>query len=496
MIYNEKEAMAIAGVLGGRNSGVSDQTKNIFIESANFDSVSIRKTAKRHGLNTQASFRFERGVDPTITHFALKRAALLIRALAGGEISSEISDYYPHPVSPHRIDFRISYHNKIIGKAIPKKEILAILEGLDIKVTDDQGDVLKLEVPNYRVDVLREIDVIEEVLRIYGYNNIETPERYSATIIPNDEPDNEVLLNKVSDHLTSQGFMEAKSNSLTSSIYYRDIKTWPLDRAICIKNPLSSDLDVLRQTMLFDSLSAVRHNQNRQTSNLKLYEFGQVYHLEGQQRVRVEEAYVSMTLVGRRYAENWNAPADLVDLFDLKGHVESLFEVLNVNAKTYTLSDSVAEEFHYGMAFTVGDRLLAQGGRVAASITDIFGIKNEVFFLELNWDLLKEISVKQKITYVPVPKYPQVRRDLSLLMNQNISFAEIEQVVQKVDRKLLQSVGLFDVYQGHNLPPGKKSYAIRFIFQDRTKTLTDKQIDKVMQKLILALKDQLSVELR
>ena len=500
MICNPEGGMCIAGVFGGIKSGVSSTTKNIFIESANFNPVWVRKTAKRHGLNTDASFRFERGVDPTITEYALKRAALLIQEIAGGMVSSEISDFYPNPVKPYPVDFRISYNNRIIGKDISKEEIIKILGGLDIKINEDQGDLLKLEVPFYRVDVQREIDVIEEVLRIYGYNNIEMPKQYKASVISQDGVNHEVMLNKVSDHLTSLGFMEAKSNSLTASSYYSDSKTWPIEKSVRMKNPLSIDLDVLRQTMLFDSLEAVRHNQNRQTNDLKFYEFGKVYQVDSSKSVNeiqsVEQSRMSMTLVGRRFNESWNATADMVSFQDVKGYLESILSLLNITDKDITVTDEIIEDFSYGMTFKIGDKFLAHGGLVNETHAKKFGIKNEVFFLELNWALLKGKSGTQKIKYQPVPKFPQMRRDLSILINKNVAFSQIQEIAAKVDRKLLKGTNLFDVYEGKNLPEGKKSYAISFTFSHPEKTLTDKQVDKVMQKMIKELNQKIGAELR
>ena len=499
MICNEKGGMCIAGVFGGISSGVSSSTKNIFIESANFHPVWVRKTAKRHGLNTDASFRFERGVDPSITEYSLKRAALLIKELAGGTVSSEVSDFYPNPVKPYPVDFRISYNNKIIGKEISKDEIVKILGGLDIKIVEDTGDLLKLEVPFYRVDVQREIDVIEEVLRIYGYNNIEMPSQYKASVISADGVNHEVLLNKVSDHLTSLGFMEAKANSLTASAYYQDSKTWPVEKAIRMKNPLSIDLDVLRQTMLFDALEAVRHNQNRQTYDLKFYEFGKVYQTSSDSdngNAPIEQSRMSMTLVGRRYAENWSAVDEKVGFQDVKGYLDSIFSLLNLDAKDITVTDKIIEDFTYGMTFKIGDKFLAHGGLINEAHAKKFGIKNEVFFVELNWSLLKGTAASKKIKYQPVPKFPQMRRDLSLLLNKNVAFASIKEIAEKVDRKLLKGVNLFDVYEGKNLPKDKKSYTVSFVFAHPEKTLTDKQVDKVMQKMIKELGSSLGAELR
>ena len=500
MICNENNGMCIAGVFGGISSGVSNTTTNIFIESANFNPVSVRKTAKRHGLNTDASFRFERGVDPTITEYALKRAALLIKELAGGIVSSEVSDFYPNPVKPYPVDFRVSYNNKIIGKEISKEEIVNILGGLDINIAEDQGDLLKLEVPFYRVDVQREIDVIEEVLRIYGYNNIEMPKQYKASVISQDGVNHEVLLNKVSDHLTSQGFMEAKSNSLTASAYYKESKTWPVEKSIRMKNPLSIDLDVLRQTMLFDALEAVRHNQNRQTYDLKFYEFGKVYQVDsskGTEEIQsIEQSRMSMTLVGNRYAENWNSENQKVGFQDIKGYLNSVLSLLNLTESDVTVTDEIIEDFSYGMTFKIGNKFLAHGGLVNETHAKTFGVKNEVFFLELNWSLLKGTAGKKKIKYQPVAKFPQMRRDLSLLLNKNVPFSSVKELAVKVDRKLLKNVNLFDVYEGKNLPEGKKSYAVSFTFQHADKTLTDKQVDKVMQKMIKELGTELGAELR
>jgi phenylalanyl-tRNA synthetase beta chain len=493
MICDESNGLCIAGVFGGIHSGVSGETTNIFIESANFNPVWVRKTAKRHGLNTDASFRFERGVDPALTEYALKRATLLIKELAGGEISSEISDFYPNPVQPYLVDFRISYCNKIIGKNIPKNEILNILEGLDIQVIEDNDDLLKLSVPFYRVDVQREIDVIEEVLRIYGYNNIELPTKYNASVISQDGLDHEILLNKVSDHLTSNGFMEAKSNSLTSASYYEGSTTWPVQKAVRMKNPLSIDLNVLRQTMLFDALETVKHNQNRQTNDLKFYEFGKTYQINEE----VDETYkLSFALVGRRYKESWAADDEKVGLQDLKGYLDSVFNLLHISNQNIEISDDVISDFEYGITFKIKNKTLAQGGLVSSQHNKGFGIKNDVFFIEINWSLLKDLSGKHRIRYQPVPKFPQMRRDLSLLVNNDIQFSQIKELAQKIDRKLLKEVNLFDVYEGKNLPNGKKSYAVSFVFQHADKTLTDKQVDKIMQKMIKELGSQLNAELR
>jgi len=493
MICDSSDGMCIAGVFGGMTSGVSESTKNIFIESANFNPVWVRKTAKRHGLNTDASFRFERGVDPNLTEYGLKRAALLIQEIAGGKVSSEISDFYPNPVEPYAVDFRISYCNRIIGKEISKEEIIKILNGLEITVSEDQGDLLKLSVPYYRVDVLREIDVIEEVLRIYGYNNIELPTKYNASVISQDGLDHEILLNKVSDHLTSNGFMEAKSNSLTSSSYYESSENWPISQSVRMKNPLSQDLNVMRQTMLFDALEAVRHNQNRQTNDLKFYEFGKTYQLLEQVK---ENHKLSLTLVGRRYPENWSADSEKVGLQDLKGYIHSVFSLLHLNNQNINISDEIISDYEYGIVLKVNNDIIAQGGLVSGEHTKSFGIKNEVFFVEIDWSSIKELSGKHRIKYVPVPKFPQMRRDLSLLLDNQIQFGQIEELARKVDRKLLKDVNLFDVYEGKNLPKGKKSYAVSFTFQHADKTLTDKQVDKIMQKMIKELGSQLNAELR
>lgn len=494
MICNANSQMCIAGVFGGSTSGVSNETVNIFIESANFNPVSVRKTAKRHGLNTDASFRFERGVDPALTEYALKRAALLIQEVAGGEVSSEVADFYPTPVSPYQVDYRVSYGNRIIGKEISKEKVVAILNGLDITITEDQGDFLKLSVPFYRVDVQREIDVIEEVLRIYGYNNVEMPKQYSASVIANDNYDHEALLNKVSDHLTSLGFLEAKANSLTASSYYQKSETWPVANAVKMKNPLSIDLDVLRQTMLFDALEAVRHNQNRQTTDLKLYEFGKTYQMiEGQTQ---ETSRFSMTLVGNRFAENWTTESQKVGFQDVLGYMYSVVDLLNLSNSNIELSDQVSSDYAYGVTLSINRNVVATLGRVANGHTKDFGIKSEVFFAEVNWQTLKDLAAAKRIKYVPVPKFPSMRRDLSVLLDNNVQFTDLKAAALKQDRKLLKDVNLFDVYEGKKLPEGKKSYALSFTFQHPDKTLTDKVVDKTMHKIIATFTKQFSAELR
>jgi phenylalanyl-tRNA synthetase beta chain len=369
-----------------------------------------------------------------------------------------------------------------------------ILGGLDIFIKEDLGDTLRLEVPFYRVDVQREIDVIEEVLRIYGYNNIELPSQYKVSVISKDGLDHEVLLNKVSDHLTSMGFMEAKSNSLTTSSYYQQSETWPVNQSVRIKNPLSNDLDVLRQTLLFDALETVRHNQNRQTTDLKFYEFGKVYRQnEGK---TTENSKLSVALVGRRFPEAWSTVDEKVGFQDIKGMVESLFRLLNISENDIQISDRISGEYSYGMAFMHAGKEIAQLGLVAKNHTTRFDIRNDVFFAEIDWTLLKNLAGSQRIKYLPVPKYPQMRRDLSLLLNTSISFEQIKDLAQNLDRKLLQKVSLFDVYEGKNLEHAKKSYGVSFVFQHPDKTLTDQQVDKTMKRIIAELHEKLGAELR
>ncbi len=487
MICNDESPMCIAGVFGGVESGVKETTTNIFLESAYFNSVSVRKTSKRHGLKTDASFRFERGTDPEMTVFALKRAALLIKEVAGGTISSEISDNYPNPVKPFEV--AINYHNtnRLIGKAIPPAEIKGIITALGIAVVSETAEGLKLLVPPYKVDVTREVDVIEEILRIYGYNNIEIPSQIRASLNYSAKPDKESVQDQVADMLTANGFFEILTNSLTKSAYANN-----LDESVKIINPLSTDLDVMRQDLLHTGLEVVTYNQNRKSSDLKLYELGKVYRAvaEGYQ----ESQRLALYLSGAKQAEQWNHANQGVNLYNLKAAVDAIIKRLNIT--DMVADDTVNANLDYGLSYRKGEKGLVTFGSVSKAVLRKFDIEKEVFYADFDWDLLLKAIRKNKITYREVSRFPSVRRDLSLLIDQSVSFRQLQQIAQKTERNLLKEVNVFDVYQGDKLPQGKKSYALNFILLDEEKTLADKQIDTIMQKLIVNFEKEAGAEVR
>ncbi|MBE9585396.1 phenylalanine--tRNA ligase subunit beta [Mucilaginibacter sp. JRF] len=487
MICSETEPMCIAGVFGGIDSGVTEGTTNIFLESAYFNPVWVRKTAKRHGLKTDSSFRFERGTDPDNTVYALKRAALLIQEIAGGKISSDVVDIYPAPVEPFAVE--LSYHNttRLIGKDIPHSEIKSIIEALDIVVVAETAEDLSLKVPPYRVDVTREVDVIEEVLRIYGYNNIEIPTQIRASLNTSQRPERDTVQNLLSDLLTANGFNEILSNSLTKSSYSDD-----LDSAVKILNPLSSDLDVMRQSLLYSGLEAIAYNQNRKNADLKVYEFGKVYSITEDKYNEVQRFSVFIT--GAKTAEQWNGKQSAVSFYNLKAVVDGIVEKLNV--KDLAVADAEGSEFAYGLQYNRGNKTLVKFGAVAASALKKADVDKEVFYADFNFDMILTLARKNTIVYQEVSKFPAVRRDLSMLVDKVVTFEQIKQVAQKTERKLLKEVNVFDVYEGDKLPAGKKSYAVSFILQDAEKTLTDKAIDAIMQKLILNLGKEAGAEIR
>jgi phenylalanyl-tRNA synthetase beta chain len=487
MICNAEEPMCIAGVFGGIGSGVKESTTSVFLESAYFNPVSVRKTSKRHGLKTDASFRFERGTDPDMTVFALKRAALLIQQVAGGIISSDISDLYPNPVEPFAVD--ITYHNvnRLIGKAIGEEEIRSIIKALDIVVVNETAEGLSLKVPTYRVDVTREVDVIEEILRIYGYNNIEIPTQIRASLNTSNRPEKDTVQNAVADMLTANGFNEIMSNSLTSMAYAIDA-----DTAVKILNPLSNDLDIMRQTMLYSALQAINYNQNRKNADLKLYEFGKVYNVREDKYT--EEQRFSVLITGNRNPEQWNQKQNSVSFYNLKAIVDGLLSRLNI--KDHTAEDVAGDEMAYGLQYTRGSKVLVKFGSVAQKALKLVDVDKEVFYADLNFDQVLSIVRKNKIVYQEVSKFPAVRRDLSMLVDTHVSFGQLKQIAQKTERKLLKDVNVFDVYQGDKLPAGKKSYALSFTLQDEEKTLTDKAIEAIMQKLVYNFNKETGAEIR
>ncbi|GGG95915.1 phenylalanine--tRNA ligase subunit beta [Pedobacter zeae] len=487
MICNAEAPMCIAGVFGGKSSGVESSTKNIFLESAYFNSVSVRKTSKRHGLKTDASFRFERGTDPEITVTALKYAALLIKELAGGEISSSVSDIYPNHIKP--FEFEVSYTNinKLIGANIPSAEIKHIITALGISATNTSEDTLALRVPSFKVDVTRECDITEEVLRIYGYNNIEIPAKVNASLSYSIKPEKENTHNVIADMLTSNGYAEIMCNSLTKSAYSKK-----LDEAVFILNPLSSDLNVMRQSLLMPALESVAYNQNRKNSDVKFYEFGKTYHLINEKYV--ERPRLLLLISGAKQSEQWNHNAKAVTFYNLKSAVDAIISRLGIESyQSDTLSD---ENFAYGIRYFRGDKTLVSFGAVSKADRKAAGVNAEAFYADFDWATLLDIVKKNKIVNKEIAKYPAVRRDLSLLIDQSVSFDTLKGIAFKTDKKLIKEVGVFDVYVGDKLPEGKKSYALNFILQDEEQTLTDKQIDHTMQKLIANLTGQAGAEIR
>ncbi len=487
MICNITEPMCIAGVFGGADSGVKATTKNIFLESAYFNAVSVRKTAKRHGLKTDSSFRFERGTDPDMTVFALKRAALLIQQLAGGLISSQIVDHYPNPVAPFEIEVTYQNIDRLIGKAIPHGEIKSIITALDIHIVGETGEGLSLKVPPYRVDITREVDVVEEILRIYGYNNIEIPNQIRASLNNSIRPEKDSVQSLLSDLLTANGFNEILSNSLTKSAYSSN-----LDKAVKILNPLSSDLDVMRQSMLFSGLEAVAYNQNRRNADLKLYEFGKVYEIEEEKYKETQR--FALLLSGAGQAEQWNQKQTQVSFYNLKAVVDALISKLNIT--DFAVEEATCKKLAYGLEYRKNNKQLVKFGAVANDALKKVDVDKEVFYADFNFDLILALVRKNKIVYQEVSKFPAVRRDLSMLIDKGVTFGQLKQIAQKTERKLLQDVNVFDVYQGDKLPAGKKSYALSFILQDDEKTLTDKAIETIMQKLIYNLAKEAGAEIR
>jgi len=491
MICDEKEPLCIAGVFGGKKSGVTEVTTSIFLESAYFNPVSIRKSAKRHQLNTDASFRFERGIDPTITEYALKRAALLIQEVAGGEITSDIVDIYQKKIEDFPVFLNFQNVSRIIGQDLPKDTIKQILASLEIKVNSVSDAGLGLTIPAYRVDVQREIDVIEEILRVYGYNNIVFSKKLNATVSNSPRNEDYKVQNTVAGQLNSQGFNEMMANSLTTASYVQLSETLKEDYNVTMLNPLSSDLATMRQSMLFSGLEAISYNINRKNSDLKLFEFGKTYHkfLAGYEEIK----HLTLFQTGNRNQESWTNAQKPSDFFLFKGYVEAVLSRLGItNAKSIAVSSDVFSE---GIALGQGSSSLVEFGVVKKSVLKHFGIKQEVLYADFNWaNVLKAMS--SKIKYTEIPKYPEVRRDLALLVDQEVTYDTIYTIARQTEKSLLKNINLFDVYEGQNLPEGKKSYALSFIIQDTTKTLEDAQIDKIMNKLQKNFETELGASLR
>ena len=493
MICNAEKPMCIAGVFGGIDSGVTEHTTNIFLESAYFNPVSVRKTAKRHGLNTDASFRFERGIDPKITEYALKRAALLIQEIAGGEITSDIADIYPNKIEDFQVRLSFDKVTKLIGQEIPTETIKSILTSLDIKINSVTETGLGLTIPAFRNDVTREADVIEEILRVYGYNNIETSSKLNASISNASRFEDYKLQNLVGNQLAAQGWFEIMANSLTSANYLKLTEQLKAEHNVEMLNPLSQDLGVMRQTLLFSGLEALSHNINRRQTNLKFFEFGKTYH--DYNGTREEYKHLSLLVTGFKTEENWsNAPQVKTNFFYLKGTIASVLERLGITR--YQEGATTNDVFSEGLQFSIGRDTLVNFGVLKSKIAKHFDITQDVFYADFNWDTIIEVAKRNKIKFTAIPKYPEVRRDFALLLDQNVTFDSLQAIAKKTEKQLLKKVNLFDVYQGKNLPEGKKSYAVSFTFMDERQTLTDKVVDKIMNKLQNNFEKQLGAELR
>jgi phenylalanyl-tRNA synthetase beta chain len=498
LICDAQHPLALAGVFGGLDSGISANTKNIFLESAYFDSVSIRKTAKAHGLSTDASFRFERGTDPNMTIRAIKRVAAIILEIAGGEITSEIVDVYPTPITHTKVEFSLSKSDELIGKEIPNDQVLNILKALEIEVLETKGDLLTLSVPPYRADVTRPADVTEEILRIYGLNNIEIGNDIKSTMAFSETETKVKLKNALANYLSANGFNEIASNTLTKSSYYSEAE---LEQAIKILNPLSSDLDVMRMNMLPSMLEAMQYNRNRRNLDLKFYEFGKTYAKfnsdNGQQTkgsIANEQSHLMIALCGRKEPEGWNTRGDDVNYFTLKASLEMLLHKAKISK--YELAFNESESLDYAGSYVVKNKTLISFGSVKSKILRPFDIDTEIWFADIDFDYLLELSKQEKFKLQHVSVFPAVRRDLALLIDDSIKYQQLEKIALKTDNKLIKKVNVFDVYKGDKIEQGKKSYALSFILQDESKTLTDEVIDEVMQRLIKNYEKELGAVLR
>lgn len=504
MICDAEKPMCIGGVFGGQDSGVTEHTTNIFLESAYFNPVSIRKTARRHGLNTDASFRFERGCDPANTIYILKRCALLIQEVAGGEISSEIVDIYPNEIKPFDVEVSVQKINSLIGKAIGRENIEKILHALEMKIIRSDAEGLSLQVPSYRVDVQRDVDVIEDILRIYGYNNVEIGDTLKSTLSYSSRPNSFELQNLIAEQLTAQGFNEIMNNSLTKGAYYEGLSTLPGKQSVKILNPLSSDLNVMRQSLLFGGLESIAYNINRKHADLKLYEFGNCYQYNAENKKEgetlaaySEDFHLGIWVTGQQHTSSWAIADHKSSFYELKAYVDNILRRMGVSSEKLNIIEHQDELLSDALIIqTNGGRQLAVLGIVHPKIRKIADIDQEVFFADLQWNnLLKEIK-KHKVQFSEIPRYPEVKRDLALLLDKEISFSQIEKIAFESERKILKKVNLFDVYEGKNLEAGKKSYAVSFLLQDETKTLTDTQIDAIMKKLQNNFETKLGAKLR
>ena len=503
MICSAERPMCIAGVFGGLDSGISETTTDVFIESAYFNPVWVRKTAKRFGLNTDSSFRFERGIDPNLQVYAAKRAALLMKELAGGTISSEITDICPVPAADFVFDVSFARINALIGKEIPQETVRTILAALEVKILSEHEGRLTVAVPPYRVDVQREADLIEDILRIYGYNNVEIPARVRSTLSYAPKPDRNRLVNLAADFLTDNGFTEIMSNSLTKGAYYEGLTTCPPERCVRILNPLSADLNVLRQTLLFNMLEAVCLNINHKNGDLKLYEFGNCYFYDEAKRTEEnhlaaysEEYRLAIAVTGIATPQSWNTKPEKASFFTLRAVAEKLLRRFGIDIYALKSEPTQSDLFAEGLTMSLNGKELLQIGVVSGKLRRLTDVKQEVYYLEMNFDALVRSTKKHRIAAEELSKFPEVKRDLALLVDRDVTFAALRSVALATERKLLKSVSLFDVYEGDKLPAGKKSYALSFILEDKTRTLDDKTIERVMANLTRQFEQQCGAQVR
>ena len=504
-ICNANEAMCIAGIFGGKGSGTYENTRNIVLESAYFHPTWIRKSARRHGLSTDASYRFERGIDPNGQVYALKQAAILCKELAGGQVSMQIKDVYPEPIEGSKVVLTYDYVNSLIGKEIGKDTIKSIVTSLDMKIEAENENQIEILVPAYRVDVKRPCDVVEDILRIYGYNNVEIPLQLKGTLtIPTDEDRNRKYINLISEQLVGGGFNEILNNSLTKVSYYKDLNRYTEETTVKILNPLSADLGVMRQTLLFGGLESIVRNANRKNSNLRFFEFGNCYHYDESKKeadklikAYTQDQHLGLWITGKRVENSWAHPNEDASFYELKAYVENILVRLGLSSQAVTLAKGENNIFEDSISIvTKAGKIIAELGVVAYKLTKNMGITNEVFFADIYWDNLLKAVKKHVVEYKEISKYPAVSRDLALLVDKTVEFEQIKEIAYSTEKKLLKAVELFDVYEGKNLPEGKKSYAVNFILQDEQKTLNDKQIDSIMKKLIDNLTKRLNAELR
>lgn len=502
MICNTEEPMCIGGVFGGSKSGVSDTTTAIFLESACFNPVSVRKTSKLHTLKTDASFRFERGSDPEITVTALKRAAMMIKEICGGEITSGIQDVYPEPVKHGRISLSYDYVNRFVGQAIPADDIKVILKALDIRIVEETAGGLELDVPPFKVDVTGVADVIEEILRIYGYNRIDAGSKLNSSLSYHQRPDREKLKNLVSDYLSSNGFNEIMTNSLSSSLYYEGGQWFDPEKCVRILNPLSRDLEVMRQTLIFSGLESLAYNLNRKQHNLKFYEFGTVYEKTGANvKGKVDKSYreqqiLALFITGQASPESWYNRDEKVDFYQLHSYVASVVSKAGIDLHKLQKSENLPAFFASGDIYTRDGKAVYCIGRLHDKLLKQMDISQPVYYAGIHWDNLLQLVKDHTVTYRDVPKFPEVRRDLALVLDKSVKYADLEAIAFKTGKQLLKKVNLFDFYEGDKIEAGKKSYAISFILQDENKTLTDKEIDKFMEKLANALESETGARVR